>query len=65
MLAGSVDDVIQGHISGMLFGGLDGPNPYQDVDVEMDIDYHSCDVDAANRALSYVEVVNNTIFEAY
>ena len=65
VLAGSVDDIIQGHISGMLFGGLDGPNPYSDVDVEMDIDYHSCDVDAANRALSYVELVDNTIFEAY
>ena len=31
----------------------------------MDIDYHSCDVDAANKALSYLELVDNTIFEAY
>ena len=65
VLAGSTGDTIEGHIDGILFGGLDGPNPYSDVDVEMDIDYHSCDVYAANRALSYLELVDNTIFEAY
>ena len=65
VLAGSTDDVIQGHISGLLYGGLDGPNPYSDVDVEMDIDYHSCQVYNANKALSHLELVDNTIFEAY
>ena len=65
VLAGSVDDVIQGHISGLLFGGLDGPNPYSNIDVEMDIEYNACNVYAANKALSYLELVDNTIFEAY
>ncbi len=65
VLAGSVDDDIEGHISGMLFGGLDGPNPDSYVDVEMDIDYHSCQVYRANKALSHLELVDNTIFEAY
>ena len=65
VLAGSTDDVIEGRIGGMLFGGLDGPNPYSNVDIEMDVDYQSCDVYAANKALSHLELVDNVIFEAY
>jgi hypothetical protein len=65
VLTGSTDDVIQGHIEGMLFGGFDGPNPYDQVDVLMDIDYNSCYVYAANRALSYLELVDHTIFDVY
>ena len=65
VLTGSTDDVIQGHIEGMLFGGLDGPNPYSVVDVLMDIDYNSCYVFAANKALSHLELVDNALFEAY
>ena len=65
VLAGSVDDIIQGRIAGILFGGFDGPNPYDEVDVLMDIDYNSCYVYAANRALSYLELVDHTIFDVY
>ena len=65
VLAGSTDDGLDGRIDAMLFGGLDGPNPYSDVEVRMDIDYNACNVYAANRALSYLELVDNTIFEAY
>ncbi len=65
VLAGSTDDIIQGRIAGMLFGGFDGPNPYDEVDVLMDIDYNPCYVYAANRALSYLELVDHTIFDVY
>ena len=65
VLTGSTDDAIQGDIEGILFGGFDGPNPYSNVEVLMDIDYNSCYVNAANRALSYLELVDNTIFEVY
>ncbi len=65
VLSGSIDDIIQGDIDGMLVGGLDGPNPYDEVDILMDIEYHSCDVYAANRALSYLELVDHSIFDVY
>ena len=65
VLTGSTDDIIQGDIDGMLFGGLDGPNPYSEVEVLMEVEYNACNVYAANRALSYLELVDNTIFEAY
>ena len=31
----------------------------------MEVRYNACDVYAANQALSYLEVVDNAIFEAY
>ncbi len=65
VLAGSTDDGLDGRIDGMLFGGLDGPNPYSDVEVRMAVEYNACNVYAANQALSYLELVDNTIFEAY
>jgi hypothetical protein len=65
VLAGSTEDEIEGHIEGMLIVGLDGPNPTQDIEVWMDIDYNSCYVYAANRALSYLELVDHTIFDVY
>ena len=65
VLSGSVDDIIQGEIHGMLVGGLDGPNPHPKVDFLMDVDYNACYVYAANRALSYLELVDHSIFEAY
>ena len=65
VLTGSTDDIIQGAIDGMLVGGLDGPNPYSIVDVQMDVEYNSCNVYAAERALSYLELIDHTIFEAY
>ena len=65
VLAGSTDDGLDGDIEGMLVLGLDGPNPYNDIDVRMDVEYNACYVYAANRGLSYLELVDNTIFEAY
>jgi hypothetical protein len=49
-------------INGMAIGGLDGSNP----DARWrsgQIRYHSCNVEMANRALSYLELVENTVFE--
>ena len=43
---------------------LDESNPDGDVDYLIDSHYYSCYVYAANRALSYLELVDNTIFEA-
>ena len=65
VLTGSTDVELDGIIDGMLVGGLDGPNPESIVEVRMDVDYNACYVHAANRALSYLELVDNAIFEAY
>ncbi len=65
VLAGSTDDGLDGDVEGMLILGLEGPNPYTGVDVRMDVEYNACYVYAANKTLSYLELVDNTIFEAY
>ena len=65
VLAGSADDGLDGDVEGMLVLGLDGPNSYSEVEVRGDVEYNACYVYAANRALSYLELVDNTIFEAY
>ena len=64
VLAGSVDDIHEGDIRGMLVAGLDGPNPYPTVYWDGTIRYYSCLVNAANESLSYVELLENTVFEA-
>jgi hypothetical protein len=64
VLAGHVDDIIQGRVDGLLVGGLSGPNSYPTVDFQTVAQYHSCDVYGANETLSYLELVNNTMFEA-
>ena len=63
VLARDVDDIIQGHIDGMLIGGLGGANMYNTVQVWTDVHYHSCDVYPANESLSYLELMPNTIHE--
>ena len=65
VLTGSTDDGLSGQIDGMLVGGLDGPNPYSNVDFRMEVRYNACDVYAAAWALSHLELVDNTVFEAY
>ena len=65
VLAGSTDDGLDGDVEGMLVLGLDGPNPYSEIDVRMDVEYNACYVYAASLGLSYLELVDNTIFEAY
>ncbi len=65
VLAGSLGHVGQytlpPRIEGMLIGGLNGANP--DVTLRGDFRYHSCNAYKANRSLSYLEVVDNTLFE--
>lgn len=64
VLAGSVDDINEGHIRGMLVAGLDGPNPFTTVSWRGTIQYYSCLVSAANESLSFLELLENTVFEA-
>ena len=64
ILAADVDDIVQGHIDGLVVGGLDGPNTYSTIDMRAAVHYHSCDVYAANESLSYLELIENTVFEA-
>jgi hypothetical protein len=64
ILAGSVADVGTDApvVEGTLVGGLngaDGPVTFQSGTYE----YNSCDVSAADRSLSYLDVVDKTIFE--
>lgn len=67
ILAGQLGDVGSSygsppHIRGMLIGGMTGANP--DVTLQSgDFDYHFCYAYAADRALSFLEVVDKTIFE--
>lgn len=49
-------------IHGMLVAGLNGPNPYVELESGL-FRYHSCNVYWANRALAYLEVVDNTVVE--
>jgi hypothetical protein len=65
ILAGSVDDIHEGQIRGMLVGGLDGTNPYPTVYWRGTINYYSCNVYGANESLSYLELIDNTLFEVY
>jgi hypothetical protein len=64
VLAGSVDDIHEGHIRGMLVAGLDGPNSYTQVYWRGSIQYYSCYVYGADESLSYLELIDNTLFEA-
>ena len=65
VLAGEVDDINQGDIRGMLVGALNGLNPQSPVNWYGTIRYYSCYVHAANESLSYLELIENTEFEAF
>lgn len=65
VIAGNVDATLEGQLRGLLVAGLDGPNLYPTVSVQMDVHYYSCSVYDANESLSYLELVPNTLFEAY
>jgi hypothetical protein len=64
VLAGAVDDIIEGRVHGMLIAGLNGPNPQPVVDFRMENEYDSCRVYQANESLSYLELMEHTVFEA-
>lgn len=49
-------------VRGMLIGGMNASNPTS-YHVAGRLLYHSCNAYKANRALSYLEVVDNTLFE--
>ncbi|MDZ7778568.1 MAG: hypothetical protein U5R14_01350 [Gemmatimonadota bacterium] len=63
VLAGWVDDRVRGSIDGMLVGGFSGTEPYDEIEVQGTIRYHSCNVDRANASLSYLELVDDAVFE--
>jgi len=64
ILARHIDDIVQGHIDGLIVAGLEGPNMYSTIDFRTALHYHSCDVYAANETLSYLELLPNTVTEA-
>ncbi|MCA1792224.1 MAG: hypothetical protein LC667_20965 [Thioalkalivibrio sp.] len=63
ILAGWVDDRIRGSIEGMLVGGFANLYTSDDVEAQGSIRYHSCNVARANEAMSYLELIENTLFE--
>ncbi len=63
VLAGWIDDRIRGDIDGMVVGGFSSSQPYDAVEADGDIRYHSCNVSRANASLSYLELAQNTVFE--
>jgi hypothetical protein len=64
ILAGAIDDINQGDVRGMVVAGLNGLNPQNPVYWYNTVRYYSCYVHAANESLSYLELIENTEFEA-
>lgn len=64
IIAKDVDDYIEGDLRGILVGGLEANNLYDTIFWSGDAEYHSCYVYAANESLSYLELIENTLFEA-
>ena len=64
VLAGSVAADVDGVIRGMLVGGLSAENPADDLDWDANNYYYSCNVYKANESISYLELIENTVFEA-
>lgn len=63
VLAGAVDDILEGYVDGMVIAGFDGPNLYSTINFRLDVNYHSCYVYGANESLSYLELLANTVSE--
>ena len=51
------------YVEGMVLAGMSGNQRNEDLRSGT-FRYHSCNVYAANRSLSYLEVIDNTVFEA-
>lgn len=49
-------------VNGMLIGGMNAANPTSYL-IYGDFNFHSCNFNKANQALSYLEVLDNAIFE--
>jgi hypothetical protein len=64
VLAGWVDDYNHGKLDGLLVGGLGGTTPYSFMEVNNgEYKYDYCDAQDANMSLSYLELLENTVFE--
>jgi hypothetical protein len=65
ILAGYVDDIIEGRINGMLVGGLNAQNPKSPVVFDGGgwVRFYSCNVWNANESLSYLELLSDTEYE--
>lgn len=65
VLAGSIATANAGTVRGMVVGGLDGPNPATSVYwTGGAVRYDACNVFEANESLSYLELVENSVYEA-
>jgi len=64
VLAGAVDDLVEPMIDGMFVAGFNGPNPYNTVSMRGEVWYYNCLVKAASESISYLELLENTVFEA-
>ena len=65
IIAQDVDDYIEGDLRGLLVGGLNANNFYNTIWWRGDAEYHSCNVYKANETLSYLELVENTVYETF
>lgn len=63
ILAGWVDERIEGAVDGMLVGGFANYEPTPVVQTRGPIQYHSCNVSRANASLAFLELIENTLFE--
>jgi len=65
ILAGQLDDIHESDVNGMVIGGLSGASAYTNIYWRGRLRYYSCNVYAANESLSYLELIDNTEFEAF
>lgn len=65
VLARDIDDYVEGDIRGIVVAGLNADNFYPTVNWRGIAAYNACYVYAANESLSYLELVENTVFEVY
>jgi len=65
VLAKDIDDIIEGQVHGLVVGGLEANNFYPTVYWRGQALYHSCFAADANESLSYLELIDNTVFETY
>jgi hypothetical protein len=67
VLAGAIDDTQEGHVRGMVVGGLSAANPKSPVVFEDGgyARYYSCYVWDANESISFMELLADTEFEVY
>jgi hypothetical protein len=65
ILAGAMDDIHEGHVNGLVVGGLNAQNPKSPVVFESGgwVRYYSCNAWNANESLSYMELLADTEWE--